>query len=131
MKNKTANLQQYMKIYRKNHKKDAKKYREEHVEYFKDYKKFYRRDLKFRVMEHYSKTTMKCACCGESQFDFLTVDHIYNDGAAARTIKNVRGSSFHHWLIDHNFPKGFQILCYNCNCGKGANGGICPHKKNT
>lgn len=26
-----------------------------------------------------------------------------------------------------NYPEGYQVLCYNCNCGKSINNGICPH----
>jgi hypothetical protein len=28
----------------------------------------------------------------------------------------------------NNFPRGYRILCYNCNCGRALNNGICPHK---
>ena len=30
--------------------------------------------------------------------------------------------------IKNNFPKGFQILCHNCNIAKGHYG-KCPHEK--
>jgi hypothetical protein len=26
---------------------------------------------------------------------------------------------------------GFQVLCWNCNCGRAFNNGICPHVENT
>ena len=29
--------------------------------------------------------------------------------------------------ISRNFPDFLQILCFNCNCGRNRNGGICPH----
>lgn len=22
----------------------------------------------------------------------------------------------------------YQLLCFNCNCGRHRNGGVCPHK---
>lgn len=70
-----------------------------------------------------------CACCGEAEPTFLTIDHIDNDGAEhRRLLKNSGGSAFFAWLRQHNFPTGFQVLCRNCNWGKHANGGICPHK---
>ena len=25
-------------------------------------------------------------------------------------------------------PDTIQILCFNCNCGRARNGGICPHE---
>ncbi len=31
--------------------------------------------------------------------------------------------------MENNFPPGFRVLCYNCNCGRNHNKGICPHKK--
>jgi len=32
------------------------------------------------------------------------------------------------WLKKNNFPKGFQVLCMNCNFAKGKLG-KCPHQK--
>lgn len=70
----------------------------------------------------------RCACCGEPEPKFLTLDHVFNDGAAHRKkIKN-RGSGIFKWLRDHGYPAGFQVLCMNCNHGKALNNGICPHK---
>ncbi len=67
-----------------------------------------------------------CACCGETCADFLQVDHINNDGAAHR--KKHKGKWLYRWLRLQGFPQGFQILCANCNWGKGQCGGVCPHK---
>lgn len=33
------------------------------------------------------------------------------------------------WLARHKYPEGFQLLCWNCNCGRAINGGICPHEE--
>lgn len=84
------------------------------------------------VFEHYAGNPPKCACCGESEYYFLTIDHI--DGGARRDnrlkIRPNSGHSLWRWLIQHNFPEGFQVLCYNCNCGRGRfKDGICPHKR--
>ncbi len=79
----------------------------------------------------------KCACCGETEEAFLSIDHIFNDGATHRKeirkpLKNGKGSTsgILGWLKTSNFPAGFQILCMNCNFGKSKNGGVCPHKSN-
>ena len=32
------------------------------------------------------------------------------------------------WITKNNSPKGFQILCHNCNMAKGFYG-KCPHQK--
>jgi hypothetical protein len=65
----------------------------------------------------------KCQCCGERQENFLTFDHINNDGAEHRKrLTNTRGGNILYWLINNNFPDSIQILCYNCNCSRGFRG---------
>jgi len=78
----------------------------------------------------------KCACCGETEPLFLTLDHINNDGAEFRKKnfpgKNWRfsaGSRTYRWILKNNFPDGYQVLCANCNHGKRTNNGICPHEQ--
>lgn len=71
----------------------------------------------------------KCACCGETEPLFLGLDHIENNGKEHReSIGNWGGHGLYKWLERNNYPKGFQVLCMNCNHGKQRNGGICPHK---
>lgn len=67
----------------------------------------------------------QCACCGLAEPLFLTVDHINNDGAAHR--RKIGPHGIYKWLIQNRFPNGFQLLCFNCNCGRARNGGVCPH----
>ena len=73
-----------------------------------------------------------CACCGETEKSFLTIDHINNNGAAhRRSITGKRHSAGFHtyiWLVKNGFPDGFQVLCMNCQHGKRMNNGICPHQ---
>jgi len=90
--------------------------------------KQYKLKRKKMVIEYYSNGNNCCACCGESIFEFLTIDHMNNDGAEHRRQMEHGGRTIYRWLIQHDFPKGFQVLCYNCNCAKGHHG-ICPHKK--
>lgn len=71
-----------------------------------------------------------CACCGETTTVFLTLDHINNDGAEQRAkLRHKGGYHFYLWLKEMCYPPGLQVLCYNCNCGRQRNGGICPHKQ--
>jgi len=85
-----------------------------------------RSERKAKVFQHYGDS---CACCGESEPLFLTIDHIQNDGAQHRKQINARnGTDIYRWIVLHDFPVGLQTLCRNCNWGKHANGGICPHK---
>ena len=70
-----------------------------------------------------------CACCGERNTAFLTIDHIHNDGYKLGPGR----SSFYRKLVIRarktgDWPKDLQVLCMNCNFGKHRNGGICPHK---
>lgn len=86
--------------------------------------------LRHAAFDHYG---WKCACCGESIEQFLSIDHVNNDGAQHRKQMNPnsegngKGTSIYGWLKKNNYPSGFQTLCMNCNHGKARNGGICPH----
>lgn len=68
----------------------------------------------------------RCACCGEEERAFLSIDHVGNDGNVHRKAIG-RGTSIYLWLKKNGFPPGFQVLCMNCNFGKRMNGGVCPH----
>lgn len=77
----------------------------------------------------------KCSCCGEREPIFLTLDHIYNDGAKTRLALQgangkPRGGVWQYAdLRKKGFPKDrHRLLCWNCNCGRQRNGGVCPHK---
>lgn len=82
------------------------------------------RARRHEVLNHYSDGTMACKCCAESTNQFLTIDHINNDGAAHR--RATKGHTV-GWLIRNKMPVGFQILCMNCNFAKGKYG-VCPHE---
>lgn len=72
-----------------------------------------------------------CACCGESEPAFLCVDHVAGGGNTQREQvfghKKAGGIMMYRWLIKNDFPEGFQVLCFNCNCAKQYNPGGCPH----
>ena len=85
--------------------------------------------LKALVMSHYSRGVPRCACCGDDHLEFLCVDHIYGDGKQHRKESGfIGGERLYRWIKRNSFPKGFQILCMNCNYAKG-NGRVCPHEK--
>lgn len=102
------------------------KNRKEYNRRAKIYIKKYRERDKQLVFIHYGGNPPKCSCCGKSCVEFLTIDHVNNDGAKDRK-KGLKGHDFYRWLIKNDFPEGYQVLCYNCNCGRAKNGGICPH----
>jgi len=68
----------------------------------------------------------QCSCCGESDPRFLTLDHVKGDGGEHR--KELFDQQIVSLAIRDFQPDRFQVLCFNCNCGRSANGGVCPHK---
>ena len=81
--------------------------------------------IRLKVLKYYGGTPPKCKCCGETQYEFLSIDHIKGGGSKER---KEHGSKFCYVLIRRGFPKGYQILCHNCNQAKGYYG-RCPHRK--
>lgn len=69
----------------------------------------------------------RCNCCNETTEEFLTLDHIFNDGAEHRK-NQVGGSRVYADLKKKGYPKDrYQLLCMNCNFAKRM--GDCPHQK--
>lgn len=87
---------------------------------------YYRR-AKLEAIAYYSRGTMSCACCGEGELVFLTIDHVNGDGAEHR--RQTRDTNVGVVLKRAGWPDGYQVLCFNCNCGRERNGGICPHQQ--
>lgn len=104
-------------------KRSSEKYRRTHR--FQANQASRRSGLKLRdeVLSHYGKI---CVCCGETIWEFLTLDHVHNDGARHR--REVGSSKVYRWVKTHGYPDSFQVLCMNCNFSKGKYG-ICPHEK--
>ena len=100
---------------------------------------------RLNILLHYSKYISNsnipcCNCCGEnSHVDFLTIDHIAGKNqmdSEPKLIKlgyssKLKGKGLINWIIENNYPKGFQILCHNCNVAKGliGNDNTCTHEK--
>jgi|SRR5262252_9520328 len=82
---------------------------------------------RLEALQHYSRGKLRCRCCGEDGYLFLTLDHTRNDGKEHRLA--TRATQICTLLKRQGWPKGFQVLCYNCNFGRAKNGGICPHKE--
>ena len=102
----------------------------------------YRKELRLTVMNRYSKLLSNtdvpcCNCCGiNSHVDFLAIDHIRGRedmGSEPELVKlgyssKLVGTNLQKWIVDNNFPDGFQVLCQNCNFAKGMkkNNNKCP-----
>jgi hypothetical protein len=98
-------------------------------------RKYNQRDRRI-VLEHYGGKPARCACCGESTYEFLAIDHINGGGNQHRkrlSSPNTKSGTFssrefYRMLKTQGFPAGYQVLCHNCNMAKGFYG-KCPHQR--
>jgi hypothetical protein len=97
-------------------------------------------ELKAKFLEMYGYV---CACCGEINPKFLTLDHVQNDGGEKRSyivmenwpgydvphprLVQVSTGQFLRDAVSEYRPEEYRILCYNCNMARAHNGGVCPH----
>lgn len=86
--------------------------------------KAYRKRTRVKAIQKYGG---RCECCGETNILFLTIDHKNNDGGEERKATGVVSTAFYLQLLRNEIRKDLQVLCFNCNCGKNHNEGICPH----
>src|SRR3990167_6345931 len=78
------------------------------------------RHMRELVIEKYGG---KCACCNEADIKFLTIDHIDGNGNKHRKELNLGGGrSFYYWLRRNGYPKGYRVLCMNCNWARAIYG---------
>lgn len=117
--------------YNAEHKERHKEIKREHyhrnAERLKAAAKTWRLKGRKQVLSHYGG---KCACCGESRYEFLAFDHI--NGGGKQHIEEIQRSDGHRllwvWLKQNNFPLGFRVLCHNCNMSIGMHK-YCPHQQ--
>ena len=68
-----------------------------------------------------------CECCGESNFEFLTIDHIHGGGNEHRRQLGDKGKGLYKEILAEGCPKDkYRLLCWNCNTARGFYG-YCPH----
>lgn len=106
--------------------KSKRKYNIKNRETINEKARIRKSEQRLLVLSHYSNGELKCACCGESEYLFLTIDHINGGGRKHRD--DIHHGHLEIWLIMNNFPEGYQILCSNCNTGRARNGDVCPHQ---
>lgn len=99
--------------------------------------------LKEKFIEMYGH---RCACCGEANPAFLSLDHVNNNGTEHRCkhtkvhIHDRLGNPHITWsenrpalmreVVSEYRPGEYQILCYNCNFGRGHDKDRkCPHER--
>lgn len=83
--------------------------------------------LRMGVLNAYSGIPPKCACCNEKHIQFLELDHINGRGNKERC-RYGAGGGLYNFLKRNKYPKGYRILCSNCNQAIGKYG-KCPHNK--
>lgn len=89
-------------------------------------RRVYKHKLKLTAFDKYGGRF--CKCCKIDNVEFLSIDHINSDGSKHRKeMKKEQYHSIYRWLNKHNYPIGFQVLCFNCNMSKGIFG-YCPHQ---
>ena len=131
-----ATTQAYIKVWwRKKYTENPKLFREKANAYHHKNKeriakriKENRGKVKLETIGIYSANRNECNCCKEKEIGFLTIDHIQNNGAEERKRLKINGGfEFYQYLKRKNYPKGYQVLCYNCNHAKYLYG-KCSHK---
>lgn len=76
------------------------------------------KSIKLGMIEAYGG---KCVLCGETHWEFLTIDHI-NGGGHRHREKVGNGYRFYKLLKEQGFPKDeYRLLCSNCNCSNKTN----------
>lgn len=119
----------YNKLYNRNWRKvnpesgrkSGKKYRLSHKELLKKINDEYRMKLKSDVIRIYSSNKNECFCCHEKDIRFLVIDHV-NGRKSEGHDKKMTGYKLYLWLKKNNYPKGYQVLCQNCNFSKFIHG---------
>lgn len=71
----------------------------------------------------------KCACCDETEQEFLTVDHVNENGNVHR--RNVTLGGGWSWRVAKasGYSSDYQLLCFNCNLSKAYGKGVCSHSR--
>jgi len=81
--------------------------------------------LRLDVLMYYSKGKLRCMCsgCRTTYFGFLQLDHIKGDGHShlGKNGRRLSSCALFNFLKKNNYPKGYQVLCNNCN-GPGGKG---------
>ncbi len=90
----------------------------------------YEQKIRYLCLSNYSEESIpKCSCCGEGELAFLCLDHIAGGGNKHHKQLAEFGTRLFPWLYKTGYPKGYRVLCYNCNMAFGVYG-YCPHVEN-
>lgn len=76
----------------------------------------------------------RCVCCGETTFEFLTIEHVNGNGNAERKQRAGDTGRLNATRMLIKAAKAgidgrrYALLCANCNAAR-ANWGRCPHER--
>ena len=110
----------YVKKYMKKWKSDNKewvvdyqsKWYKKNKNHVKKWHRKYTMAIKLAVFRHYSPK-LKCQRCGFKDLRALSLDHKHGGGSSH--VASLGGTyKLYNWVIEHNFPNRFQVLCMNC-----------------
>jgi hypothetical protein len=82
-------------------------------------------ELRLKVLAKYG-SVCTCRGCGCDTPEFLTIDHLHNDGDEERKRTKKRGSPFYRELLNSPRRADLRILCSNCHLAITW-GDACPH----
>lgn len=104
--------------------KNNPKYKAYQVNYGKENAETYRENQRRRRREVIEELGGKCECCGETEYQFLAIDHI--NGLTKRD-RTDSGNSLAVKVKRSGYDKTiYRVLCHNCNMSLGFYG-FCPH----
>lgn len=78
----------------------------------------FQRGRKFEAIAQYGG---RCSCCHEDEVEFLTI------AAEKQKTKRPATTQIYNWLRSKKWPKGFRVLCKNCESAI-AQYKKCPHE---
>lgn len=121
-RNKEEKLE-WQRNYHLKNRDNQNKYSREWNKRNKEKMDLYRLKRKQNAMLPYCENGLICCKkCGYTDIRALSIDHINGGGNQQNNkIKN----NIYKWLKDNNYPKGFQVLCMNCQWVKRSENKEC------
>ena len=83
----------------------------------KPYEKWWKESPVAKYIQKVLNKKLRCENCGETWFDFLTLNHKYGGGEQERKLGTVkRGKTNYSNLVANNLPdeEKWNVLCYDC-----------------
>lgn len=108
------------------HRDSVYKWRDSNRERFNRKRAEWARRLRLEVIDAYGG---KCACCGEAEEVFLTLEHKNGvpDHHRGKNGKRLSSVEILRRVKMEGFPDAYEVLCWNCNQAR-ARRGVCPHE---